>query len=505
MSTFTKEFNYNLSDALKTKIENENWYVFLSHPFSWDDDFNPPSTNKSDFVTFFDLKNNMLFGKKVNNSDIHFLIEKKLWEPNKIYTEYTNDNPNLFESDFYVMNRNFCVYKCIYSPNTPSTEEPIATTNEIFTMGDEYSWKFMYQVPQNIYRKYTTTNFIPVFIDSSVRANAANGSIENVTITNSGQNYSTFNEGNITGIVGSNFKKFRIEDSEIENDTANNFYKDSSIFIFSNNNVYSSKIVASNANSSGKFVETEDSLNNVALENSTYIISPTIEIQGDGTNFNAYLIVNKNTKKISDVKIVNSGQNYTYADLKIIENQNYGSGGTLKAQISPPGGHGYNAIKELNCNKIGISIDFKGNENFRISDNIQFRSAGLLVNPKLKTDTTMDYVDITFNQIFECEYTLNSVDMKLRKGDYIQTDNSLGRIISGKDGILKALIFFGTFNENDSFIVRNSQNQTSGKIGSIIRSPNIDKYEGNIYFVQHFQPIQRIDNSTEEFKLVIEI
>ena len=60
----------------------------------------------------------------------------------------------LYDSDFYVVNSQYQVYKCIYNgtspsdPNgKPSTVEPTGTSTSIVTTGDGYRWKYMYTIP----------------------------------------------------------------------------------------------------------------------------------------------------------------------------------------------------------------------------------------------------------------------------------------------------------------------------------------------------------------------
>ena len=60
----------------------------------------------------------------------------------------------LYDSDFYVVNSQYQVYKCIYNgtsssdPNgKPSTVKVTGTSTSIITTGDGYRWKYLYTIP----------------------------------------------------------------------------------------------------------------------------------------------------------------------------------------------------------------------------------------------------------------------------------------------------------------------------------------------------------------------
>ena len=59
--------------------------------------------------------------------------------------------PN-FDSDFYVVNSQYQVYKCIYNGTSPSDPNGKPSSyywhfHSIITTGDSYRWKYMYTIP----------------------------------------------------------------------------------------------------------------------------------------------------------------------------------------------------------------------------------------------------------------------------------------------------------------------------------------------------------------------
>ena len=92
-----------------------------------------------------------------------------------------------------------------------------------------------------------------------------------------------------------------------------------------------------------------------------YLIGPTVNITGDGTNALAIGIVNNqfgSANNIIGVEIIDEGMNYTYANVQFVANGQYGNGATAKAIIAPINGHGYDPITELGGNYVGIYTKF---------------------------------------------------------------------------------------------------------------------------------------------------
>ena len=134
-----------------------------------------------------------------------------------------------------------------------------------------------------------------------------------------------------------------------------------------------------------------------------YVISPKVTISGDGNGAVAYAYVdtsgNNLSRQISDIVLINNGQNYTYANISISSNNSYGSGAALSAAISPALGHGANVYSELGAKYVGVSMTF-GNgysESYRYPLYGSYRRIGILESPEfqqvylnLSSFTTLD-------------------------------------------------------------------------------------------------------------------
>jgi len=88
-----------------------------------------------------------------------------------------------------------------------------------------------------------------------------------------------------------------------------------------------------------------------------YTSVPEIEIRGDGSGATATAIMDGNS--ISKIQISNGGSGYTYAEVKIFGN---GTDASATAMISPPGGHGSDAVFELGAFYVETNVDIIGSE-----------------------------------------------------------------------------------------------------------------------------------------------
>lgn len=192
-NTITKKFKLvnakNFMDTLSESSGN-SLYMFLSRPNKWEDDTVPdtPLDSQKDVARTWD---EMISLKKISSENIINVVKRKDWTAQEIYAEYDNEDVNLFDKNFYVLNREFNVYKCIDNAgNSKSLVEPTGTSLDIFTTSDGYRWKFLYNIPTAEKLKFLTTNWMPVIKDENVAANAIDGAIENIKIYNGGVDYS---------------------------------------------------------------------------------------------------------------------------------------------------------------------------------------------------------------------------------------------------------------------------------------------------------------------------
>ena len=168
----------------------------------------PSDTNATEYNTFDDL----LAVKRITTTSVSFVVPRKNWTNGATYDIYRHDygefqtgstvtkvvstgnKTTLFDSDFYVLNSNFNVYKCLdNNSGAVSTIEPTGTSIATLTTGDGYKWKYMYTLTAAEQTNFLSTDFMAVTQNSSagtgqsnVLSAAVNGKIDVIKIKSPG-------------------------------------------------------------------------------------------------------------------------------------------------------------------------------------------------------------------------------------------------------------------------------------------------------------------------------
>lgn len=196
-------------EAVNEPSPNTKIYLTIGKSTAWSDDGTPdiPHANQN---TKIDLWNNMIGGKVLSGGEIAHVIPRINWTVNTVYTAYDHLNSNLLDgnTEFYVINSNYDVYKCLsnnYSAN--STVQPTSIiTNATVQTSDGYIWKYMYTIGEDDVYRFLTTNYMPVktiSIDDGslqwqVQENAVDGGIHDVVVVNGGDSFTNANSVTIT-------------------------------------------------------------------------------------------------------------------------------------------------------------------------------------------------------------------------------------------------------------------------------------------------------------------
>lgn len=199
----TKKFKINNAKAFKENYANISYgnslYLFLARPNPWDNDSSPPdpADTQENYSKTWD---EIISLKRILLNDIANVVKRKDWTYGKVYESYDHEDTMLLEKDFYVLNSNKFVYKCIDNgQGTPSLIEPTGASPYMFTTSDGYKWKYLYTIDQTNQLKFLTDNWMPVFKNDDVASNAIDGGIEHIRIINGGTDYSVFSNVIISG------------------------------------------------------------------------------------------------------------------------------------------------------------------------------------------------------------------------------------------------------------------------------------------------------------------
>ena len=242
-------------------------------------------------------------------------------------------------------------------------------------------------------------------------------------------------------------------------------------------------------------------------------VLPTVVVEGDGSDFSAIPIMAETGSGIQHIQILNSGKNYSYANVSFKRaNMNKGIGGldaNFKSIISPRGGHGSNAIDELGGFFIIINTKFEydeGQSNLPTSND--FRQISLIKDPKLYNSSTLATSTI-YNQMKTLVFGQDAsyaVDSIVYIGNDLDSSTARARVVDvktdGNNKNVRISNIIGTFNVGES--VKSDRNGSTGYNLSNILDESLEPYSGEVLFIEQRRPIQRDDSQIEDIKIVLE-
>lgn len=192
MTTIRSDFFNTLVNQSYEDIfyENSNYYFFLGKIDPWNEEDEPEQDNFPR-TTEYDrqIRDNILYLSRIRPSDASIVTRRIVWESGKVF-DYWDHRVNMEKKHFYCVNSNLGVYKCLYNGGgVPSTVEPTIRTTDVFKTSDGYLWKYMYSIEPIKAVKFLYDVHMPV--QKALTDTFYNkGSIEGVSVLNSGSGYS---------------------------------------------------------------------------------------------------------------------------------------------------------------------------------------------------------------------------------------------------------------------------------------------------------------------------
>jgi len=240
-------------------------------------------------------------------------------------------------------------------------------------------------------------------------------------------------------------------------------------------------------------------------------------LKGDGsTNSTFNITISGNS--VTAVTAVDEGRGYTFADCDIDNITGVGTPSTsaiIVPVISPKGGHGSDAVKELGGFFIVTNTSIAGTAgsgDFIVDQD--FRRIGLVRDPYTYGTSTVASADTMS--------ALKSVTFKSSpaiSGTFVQdevitggTSNAKGTVVDW-DATTRILKYAQTqwtgldaSNNLVAFVPNESITSASSASGEIdtVNNPEIDYYSGSVVYVENRAPITRAADQTENIKLIIE-
>lgn len=225
---------------------------------------------------------------------------------------------------------------------------------------------------------------------------------------------------------------------------------------------------------------------------------------GDGTGFNAFASVNASSQTVENIIISNPGQDYTYLTITI---DGDGTNANAKAIISPPGGHGSDALYELGGSYLMLNPRIKGSEggylpitnDYRqialINDIVSRTTGELLTNTVFSQTTVVPVTGISDTQFVRDEIAYQGVTLGAA--------TFYGTVLSW-DSVLNQLTLINTVGiPTQQTIVGATSGAQRFALSGSITYPEAQNYSGRLLYTDNIKPISRAEDQTEDFKIII--
>jgi hypothetical protein len=491
--SFRVENATNFRDKFVETANSESLYIFIGRSTPWPSDTAPTQVYDGKLNIEVDSWNNMLSAKRIISSDIVFGAIRYNWTSGTVYTKWT-DKAEVWNSQFYIVNSNLQVYKCIDNNNgAPSTAEPFLDDLEIFATSDGYRWKFMYAVSAPDALKYLTRGFFPVrhlLVNNGttqwdVQNAAANCAIDRVEVNSGGINYRSH-----TGTVAAANTSTITLDSGASG--LNGFYTGSDVYITGGLGTGQLRRILSYSGSTKRAILSAP-FSTVPNILSTFQITPHVEVQGDGQAWSGYTEASGGS--ITKVNVLNGGNNFSFGN--IVFSANGGSGATATAIISPMGGHGSNAVEELGACNVMMNLKLTGSESNTVTISNDYRCIGLISNPKVSNGS----IAFATNYDATTKFITNASSGTFQSDELITglTSGATGRLVSFANNKMSIVNVVGDFANE---IVTGGTSGATANVASRIL-PQLKKYTGKVLYMENRTPITRSSSQQEDFKVVV--
>ena len=211
MPVITDQFKKQVLDDLLTDLDSSSvrYYAAIGRSEDWNAS-DLPTVPTNDALSVRQARGSLQSIKLIQ--DASYVIPRRGWVANLIYSPYDDNDVGFPENPFYVINSNNEIYICLEQGKKQdgssqlSTIQPTGnTTGSPFRTSDGYTWKFLYSIGALRADKFLSSAYMPVrFVgvtDSDspaedlqqqiVQNNAVRGQVLSYRITNGGAGYTS--------------------------------------------------------------------------------------------------------------------------------------------------------------------------------------------------------------------------------------------------------------------------------------------------------------------------
>jgi hypothetical protein len=332
-----------------------------------------------------------------------------------------------------------------------------------------------------------------------IAPNMLNGRLDTISINDPGLTYLSDNATTIS-VVGDGSGAELIPIIDSSGAIVELFIKSGGVgYTFANANI--SGIGGSGANISiilndSDIISDQSIVEQSAVDGAIHLIIPvsggaaytnltTVTIEGDGTGCTASVVVQQGS--ITKFNIITAGVGYTRAEAIINDPGRSDPGNILplaiaRVAISPAGGHGKNAVKELRADSVCISSILQDIPEFKLITQ-DFRQYGLVKNVR-QFNTNQKLTSVSS---YEAIVTRFDSTAGLLPDMIIENNLSPFKVIY-VSGTTVHLLPIGRKPVSPVGILRTLDSVTSWACTNILTYPTTDRYTGDLLFVSNEVP-----------------
>lgn len=525
------------TDSVKLFIDSlstNEYYLFVSSA--------DRTTALNSSVSKTDFLERTIFGKEVE--DVYYMIKNNVWQPGVVFDQY-DDTADLSDKKFYAVvypqsddSGVYRVFKCIYNSNGSTTIAPpnfsTTSTDQVYQTGDGYIWKYMYSMTELEFEKYNALGYLPILPENVYTTTPVEESqIDQIFVENpfSNQGYDYIN-GTVDSLqegAGNIEKVFIKPSADTPLEAFQNYYSNQSLFVTSGlgSTLYVIDTYLYDSNTGLGIVTLKNSppLTNIITDPNVFFqIFPQIKIEGDGSGAEAIPVIVNST--IERIQMNKKGVGYTNAKATVVQpfgldplaDDSTDETAVLRPILSPKGGHGTNTPEELKSSRCLLYTGISATDNLTIPTTNQFSKVGIVRNPEFSGDSANTAIDVFDNRIrLEVDTTAGLVV------DGVLTQSTGGeKTFEGRiheiapNNVIYISEYNGPYqnytgtdtplNPDLPLIASQGQlvniNKENGE-PQITYSSYVQK-TGDVYYMNDFRPIERISDSQEQFKIILE-
>jgi hypothetical protein len=501
---------------------NDFFSVFFGRTKKWSTPIEIISNLSDTHAESVTAHQNMIALKRINVTDIVFMIRRIDWTYGEIYERYS-DLVDLSDKDFYVYNSsNYCIYKCLNrqdyidgSSPVPSTDMPSDTTPQNFATADGYWWRLVYFVPAADRLKFLSADYIPVrFYSSSTNFNVS-GEVSSVEMDSVGSGYTEAPLVIITGDGKGASAVANVTNGAVDSVrvvTGGFGYTWAEISFESSLGTGASATptlqeptqpeslnveIAAAAQATAGAIDFVDILNiNSGGRGENYTPETIFSVIGDGAEATVSVtFVEGGNGNVDTITIGNGGRGYTFASISTIGD---GNDALLRPIIAPIHGHGGNVPAELFATTVCISSDVEDFlDDVFIGNN--FRQVGIIKNVRGYGVNAPIFGEATA----DASYTIEVSDAgNYTIDDQISSDGGgLFTVISIDGSIVRLLPLIDDLSETSILTNETTSGSLAAIVGGSLVSPEVNTKTGDIIYLRNMLPVERQTGQTETITL----